>query len=677
MKRVFGFFFFACIAIFGIAFFANPSRSLAAYGSQQTPKIMNLWFDWEITDADVQEIAKWDAVVFDMDQQSRFPDKIRKIRELNPNIKILAYVDSCNIAAARFVEESYFPGYALAHAIPESWYVHRGNTRVGFWPGAWTLNITDVAPRDANGKTWSDYLPEFIATKVWSTGLWDGIFLDNAIVGPTWFVGGGLDITGDGIAESDDAVNEAWKRGWKKTADALRARLGSDAIIMGNGSAEYASQTNGILFEDFPNYGWTTGFRDYQTAYHYNQKPSFSTINSNANNVNRPGSYRAMRLGLTTAMLANGYYSFDYGNKDHGQAWWYDEYDAVLGDPTGAPTQIIPPGSSGVNEGVWWRDYQKGAVVVNSTWQEQYIELPAVFERLRGNQDATVNSGALESALTVPARDGLLLYRRTETATIPRSTGYINGDLVRVYDPQGTQIRSAFFAQRTDIPGGAMVVIDDFDADQALDVAYAINGDLVLRYGSGFSKTIRPFGSSYKGEMSLAIGNTDRDIGFELAIGRPGTDEVLLVEQDGAEIARWHAYVPAFKGGVNVAIGDLDGDGLREVITGAGPSGGPHIRIFRTDGSLWSSGFFAFDTRERGGVFVSVGDVNGDGKDEIIAGSGVNTIPRVRIFDAKGSLLREFTLSQEVSTKGVRVSLSDINDDGVLEILAGGVRIIP
>lgn len=655
------------------AFFLTPTPTHAAYGTQEAPKLINFWLGWELTDQNVRELAKWDVVVLDMDQQSRNADNIRQLKRLNPNIKILAYISSGSIAAARFVQEPDTVGYKLAHSLPEGWFMHRGNERVSHWSGAWLMNISEDAPRDSAGRRWLDFLPQFIEREMMTSGLWSGVFLDDALIGPTWFVGGGLDMNGDGRADDDAAVNASWQRGWVRMAAEARRRLGSDAVLMGNGAIDYAPYVNGILFENFPRYGWVRGFREYQTSYHYNQKPSVTAINSNANNVNNPADYRAMRLGLGSSMLANGYYSFDYGDKNHGQTWWYDEYDAALGAPTGPPTLIDPAGQSGILEGVWWREYEHGAVVVNSSAEAKRVPLPSVYERLRGTQDASVNNGALETSVTIPARDALLLYRRVETATLSASTAYVNGSFVRVYDESGRQARSGFFAQRTGVAGGAIVLTGDVDRDGTLDVLTAHNGEIGISFGSGGSRTLRPFGAGFRGALYISVANMDRDDAWEIAVGRGGSAQVRVVELDGTVRATWDAYVPWFQGGVEVAVGNLDGDDKREIVTGAGPTGGPHIRIFKTDGELWSGGFFAFDKRERGGVSVAVGDVNADGKDEIIAGSGQGSVPRVRIFTYAGTLLREFTLGTAASARGVHVSVSDVNGDGQPEILASGI----
>ena len=69
---------------------------------------------------------------------------------------------------------------------------------------------------------------------------------------------------------------------------------------------------------------------------------------------------------------------------------------------------------------------------------------------------------------------------------------------------------------------------------------------------------------------------------------------------------------------------DLDGDGTQEIITAAGIGGGPHIRVFNKDGRPLIGGFFAYDKNFRGGVSLAVGDIDGDGQEKLLPlGSGV------------------------------------------------------
>ena len=47
--------------------FSYTPSVMAAYGSQEAPRIMNLWFTWQLPEEKLSELAKWDVIVLDMD----------------------------------------------------------------------------------------------------------------------------------------------------------------------------------------------------------------------------------------------------------------------------------------------------------------------------------------------------------------------------------------------------------------------------------------------------------------------------------------------------------------------------------------------------------------------------------------------------------------------------------
>lgn len=166
---------------------------------------------------------------------------------------------------------------------------------------------------------------------------------------------------------------------------------------------------------------------------------------------------------------------------------------------------------------------------------------------------------------------------------------------------------------------------------------------------------ILPFGN-FKGGASIAVGNFGNGATLAVGAGAGGGPHVKVLTTSGVLANQFFPYPQAFKGGVNIAAGDIDGDGIDEIITGAGPGGTPHVRIIGANGVPRSS-FFAYPLAFKGGVQVAAGDVDGDGKAEIITGAGPGGSPHVRVFKADGTALSGFFPYAKTFKGGVNVAV--------------------
>jgi hypothetical protein len=140
----------------------------------------------------------------------------------------------------------------------------------------------------------------------------------------------------------------------------------------------------------------------------------------------------------------------------------------------------------------------------------------------------------------------------------------------------------------------------------------------------------------------------------------------------GALLYSFFAYDPNLTSGIRVAVGDVNGDGVPDLITAPGPGGGPEVKVFDGATGQLMRDFFAYAPAFSGGVYVAAGDTTGDGFDDIICGADAGGGPNVTVFSGKdGSVLQNFFACSPYFTGGVRVAAGDVTGAGVADIICG------
>ena len=239
------------------------------------------------------------------------------------------------------------------------------------------------------------------------------------------------------------------------------------------------------------------------------------------------------------------------------------------------------------------------------------------------------------------------------------------GPAVQVVDATTGKVLAQFYAFSPSFTGGVFVAVGDVNGDSTPDI--------IVGAGAGGGPAVKVIDGTKLGQV---------DASGEIA--------------DSALLASFYAYNPSFGGGVTVAAGDFNGDGIDDIVTGAGPGGGPAVTVIdgtklgqvgasgEIENSAQLASFYAYTPSFAGGVFVAVGDVNGDGVPDLITGAGAGGGPAVKVIngmnlgqvDASGeidnsALLASFYAYNPAFTGGVRVDAVDVNGDGLADVVTG------
>jgi len=124
------------------------------------------------------------------------------------------------------------------------------------------------------------------------------------------------------------------------------------------------------------------------------------------------------------------------------------------------------------------------------------------------------------------------------------------------------------------------------------------------------------------------------DQGILLGAGATGGPHVRVLQSpSGTETASFFAWDQAYGGGAPVAAGDVNGDGIEDIIVGTGGSSGSDVTVRNGANPAAQILYLAPYPGFSGGVFVAAGDIDGNGRDEIIVGAGAGGGPHVKVFD--------------------------------------------
>jgi uncharacterized membrane protein len=271
------------------------------------------------------------------------------------------------------------------------------------------------------------------------------------------------------------------------------------------------------------------------------------------------------------------------------------------------------------------------------------------------------------------------------TATIVGKSGPVNVSLVGL-DGKPTQSISAF--RLTALGAGTIVLQADLTALEPANVTVEIRslsdnsivaqtmariivpipdniGDILVLGSEGgpdvrsrvkvidptndaIIATFSPYGDDFHGGVRVATADLDRDGELDIVTapgpGIPGVIKVFDIHGVEKTAFRLKPYPNSFTGGVFVATGDVNGDGRLDIITTPGSGRAAEVKVFRNRDGLSDSDtkpflktpiadFYAFGTTFKGGATVAADDLTGDRKAEIIVGNGPGTSPKVRVFD--------------------------------------------
>ena len=257
-------------------------------------------------------------------------------------------------------------------------------------------------------------------------------------------------------------------------------------------------------------------------------------------------------------------------------------------------------------------------------------------------------------------------FNNDGVAELVAGAGVGGGPAIAILNSQTGEILETFFAFSPAFTGGIFVAVQDTNGDGILDIIAAAGpgGGPEVRIFNGDGLTVLrsffAYAQDFSGGVSVASidFNNDGILDLVTGAGLGGAPHVKVFDgATNAVISQWYAYPTDFTGGVFVAVGDIGNDGTFEVVTGAGIGGAPVVAVWDPFTGALISQFMAYAEVFTGGVRVAINDGNGDGIADLITGAGPSGGPHVKVFSFPDlDILFQFYSGEESNPGGVFVS---------------------